>query len=245
METIEAKLSDFRKIDEAIREQYDGSHIWTQFWLSQFDSILDEVKKRIESMKDGKMPLYDPTIYRQKFWKDLIQNTQKSIFTTNINSTTLGRNAFGFGRRENRQLLLLQSEAHKRGVKIQRVFVYNPKDKLEVNMLPNIMSKQIGIGIEVFAIPLSRFNKTKAEIAFRNSDFKMDDFMIIDECLLYETSYDEENDTFANQLFFPFKDHVETGIRGLFESAEHFRDSLVNEKADRVTLENISSFPDL
>lgn len=201
---------------------------WKNFWIKKVDATLESFEVRIKSLSEGILQVYDKETEPKRFWKEIIKNVKNNIWTTNITKTS--KSTFGS---DLDSLLILQKEAIDRNVNIHRVFVYNPDNRTQLSLIKNIMMNQLYYKINVHVITERALDAIIMKLGGSESTER--DFMIIDDVFLYETTYNEESDSFRNSLF---------SSSNRVEFMKKIRTATM-KKAKEITFKNISDFPDL
>ena len=183
--------STFQETGQLNSKDIEVDTAWTEFWLGTTERILRNTNNRLQQLASHRMLIYDDTVEPKLFWQGIMSTVQFSILTTNF----VGMSTFGSAL--NNELLLVQKKAIERGVNIQRLFVYREGDPQQLVQLISHMSTQLAYGIKVYAIQSNVFMNAKTTDGFETGS---DDFMIIDDCLVYETHYSPGTSTYNNVL---------------------------------------------
>ena len=164
---------------------------WSNFWLYKTEQTLLNFSERMTAFTNNKMLVSDPTIEPLPFWISIMDTVQQSIRTTNIAETT------SYGNILNENLLLKQKAVIEKGIEIHRVFVYNQYNPLQISQLISTLSTQLLCGINTYVIEEKIFKSNKVK---QSNEVKIEDFMIIDDQFIYETNYNENNQSYRNNF---------------------------------------------
>ncbi len=165
---------------------------WALFWLTKAEQSIINMNNRMKALSEKNMLVYDSTVEARPFWIDIIDTVKKSIRTTNI----LSQNSIG--KLLNTELLIKQKNVIENGVKIHRVFVYDPNNHDEVAELVSTLSTQLLCKINVYVIEKDIFKSDSVRRGYNLG--KAEDFMIIDDKYVYETIHDDKSASYRNRL---------------------------------------------
>jgi len=172
-----AALGELAKnIVEAHARSREGGR-WGDIWKHYADRFLaDAVVSTGRIAHDGEITLKHPDEAKD-FWREQIMgHTEQSLWTTNLPGT--------FGRKTDPELLQAQRQAIGNGLKITRLFVYDPEDARDCREVRDAAQRQLEAGVEVWCMREGAFNWYETDLHTEIGDR---DFMILDDRYVYVT----------------------------------------------------------
>ena len=198
---------------------------WSKLWYEHIIATFENTCSRVFELSKHKMQIFDTSLEARPFWLKIMDTVESSLWTTNIAS----RSSFGSNLNN---LLKKQKDTIDRKVSIQRIFVYDHSKPEEWQQLITIMTSQIFYGIEVYTIEVNVFEHN---IKRRGIKSNTEDFMVLDDRFVYENNYVFESNAYRNALI---KEAQIVKKMILLKSD-------IMQDVRRVTLENISEFPNI
>jgi predicted transcriptional regulator len=215
-------LTNYQKL--LTKASTEEEKAWARFWLNKAQQSISNVNDRMKALSENIMQVYDSTVEARPFWLDIMDTVTKSIRTTNILSQA------SIGRILNTTLLMKQKETIERGVRIERVFIYNPKDHDQIADLTATLSTQLLCRIDVYVLEDNIFRSEGVMRGYKLGN--AEDFMIIDDIYIYETIYDMDSASYRNRLI---NDPQNLVIKGkVWEE--------MMKRAIKITFKNVNTF---
>ncbi len=194
------------------------------------EHFIVDARQRLSDSANGMLPVRNRAPVRAFWIHSVFGRATESVWTTNT-----AKPGVTMGTTSDRHLLDAQIVALARGVKITRVFIYDPDmSDDEAQERRNLMQRQVEAGIAVSVITENDFRfKADAENATRR--IGSDDFMLIDDAwvhLVYPATTDEIEATLVNG-----RRHSR-----ILDAARAFR-AVLDDSAREITIENVDGFP--
>lgn len=228
--SLEATITELEKLNSASQVDGDHSEHWKEFWHQGALQIITNSLFRLKKLDNGEIHIYDDSVEQRPFWENLIGNVRSTLWTTNISRSNSDSS---MGRIPDTSLLMAQLKAINRGVKITRLFAFDPASGRngENDLLATVMLRQLQIGIDVHCIPM----KSLEHQVRSGTKFMHDDFMVIDDNLIYLSKIHEKTQQFRGQLI---------NNKSTVNAAKELSEKLMGHSY-LVTLDNIGKFPNL
>lgn len=195
-------------------------------------NLIIDAHQRLREVTHGKLSVRNRAPVREFWLNSVFGRARSTVWTTNV-----AKPGANMGGALDRNLLGAQGRAVERGVRITRLFVYDPEMSIEeAELRRSLIRRQIDLSIDVRVITRAEFRiKAVAENATRR--IGSDDFMVIDDQYLYLTFPDENNDIEA--ILLNGRSHSRE-----IEAARAFKEVL-EAWADKITHDNLERFPSL
>lgn len=192
--------------------------------------LIVDTHVRLREIANGRLPVRNRAPVRDFWLNSVFGQATRSVWTTNF-----ARPGGNMGGVPDPHLLAAQAAAHRGGVEITRLFVYEPEmSEREAEQRRRVMRGQVDIGIQVLVIAKSEF-ETKANAKNATKRIGSNDFMIIDDAFVYLTFPDESDEIEAALL--NGRQHLPQ-----LDAARAFK-LVLEGYSDEVTVENVDHFP--
>ena len=238
-------LSAIASLLRQLRENDELFGASAEAWA--MDQIRDTHRVLSEGVTSGRLKVGNRKATRGFYLRGVLGVAKAELWTTNF-----GHPGHTMGSAHEGELLEAHERACGRDVKITRVFVYpEAMDAEEVAERRAVMAAQISVGVTVYVIGAMKFHKA-AKGRRLKLEVETDDFMLVDNKLLYltyqtdEQSMDRTTDV-ASESELP---EIEAELyqyavkhEDLIEKAQRLRDA-IQSAAKRVWKEDVGKFPD-